>query len=140
MREYFNLPCFHGLKISVDSSPSCFPAVFKPKELYCSDKPNVLYSRLILMALPSYDSILTCAFCYHADDDFSVPANTFFPIGSDNTTMVCVNVTIFDDLCYERNHSFSIHLGLHEDNVLAGAPIYAFVNIIDDERTCELEI
>ena len=73
---------------------------------------------------------------YHSTtdtSDFSVPNSLFFPSGSNNGDVRCINVTIIDDLCFEKNHSFSIHITDTEDNVNTGPFIYALVLIIDNE-------
>ena len=69
--------------------------------------------------------------------------NVTFSAGSTvSGTTTCANVTIIDDNAVEGNHSFTVHVtGLELDpggaysELMAGNPLYALVNIIDNDGT-----
>ena len=82
----------------------------------------------------------------NADYSISNPANTLnvtFSAGSTvSGTTACADVTIIDDDAVEGNHSFTVHVtGLELDpggaysELMTGAPLYATVNIVDNDGT-----
>ena len=76
-----------------------------------------------------------------SDYSISSPATITFSAGSAvNGTTSCANVTIIDDDAVEGNHSFTVHMTGLELNpggayseLMTGAPLYATVNIIDND-------
>ncbi len=67
-----------------------------------------------------------------AGADFeAVSAIIFFPIGSMAGAKESINVTILDDMAFEKNEDFWIHLS-SEPAVYISMP-YVNVTIIDDE-------
>ena len=67
---------------------------------------------------------------------------TFSSGSTVNGTTACATVTIIDDDAVEGNHFFTVHLtGLELDpggvysGIIIGVPLYATVNIIDNDGT-----
>ena len=81
----------------------------------------------------------------NVDYSISSSANTLtvtFSTGSISGTTACANVIIMDDNAVEGNHSLTVHVtGLELDpggaysELMTGAPLYATVNIIDNDGT-----
>ena len=62
--------------------------------------------------------------------DLAIPSGT---IDADPDSTQCINITIFNDLIYEKDEYFSVHVA-SEEEVSIPDP-YASVNISDDEGT-----
>ena len=68
-------------------------------------------------------------------EDFEVvDAEVHFPTGSENNDTACLSITILDDLAYEGNEFFSVHL-IPGVNVISFYP-YAGVFITDNDGEC----
>ena len=84
--------------------------------------------------LPRYNLPL---FFPHTDgEDFSPQvdiSSLFFEASSVNGQLLCINFTIVDDLCFEKDHNFSISINTTEDNVDIGPLADTSVLIIDNE-------
>lgn len=81
-----------------------------------------------------------CCVLHTDGSDFSAPDNLdslFFPAGSENEATLCFNITILEDLCFEKDHNFSLHINSTEDNVNIGPLKYAEVIIYDNEGNFE---
>lgn len=69
-------------------------------------------------------------------EDFSAQvdiSSLFFPAGSGDGSLLSVVFNIYDDLCFEKNHIFLVHINTTEDNVNIEPLKYTRVIIIDNE-------
>lgn len=62
-----------------------------------------------------------------------------FPIGSTDGTEVCCNVTIFDDLAFEKVEFFFIHV-VSERNVINADFPYLFMHIQDNDSKSKIYV
>ena len=69
-------------------------------------------------------------------EDFSSQvdiSSLFFPAASVDGQLLPIVFDIDEDLCFEKNHSFTVHISTTEDNVDIGPVNYTTVIIIDNE-------
>lgn len=77
--------------------------------------------------------VKTCFFSYAAGSDFdAVAATVMFPVNSENGQRSCFEVTILNDMAFEKNQSFILNITAVEDNVQVHLR-YITVNIVDND-------
>ena len=54
-----------------------------------------------------------------------------FSSGSQSGDMVCTNISIFDDLAFEKEEDFFVHVSTEPDVIIDDE--YAIINIIDND-------
>lgn len=72
------------------------------------------------------------------NEDFVLPVDvlllgSFFPNGSLDGAILCVDITIIDDECFEKNHTFEFLIASTEENV-AITPIQTVTIVIIDNE------
>lgn len=60
-------------------------------------------------------------------------SSLYFPVGSVDGAMLCLNFSIDDDQIFEKDDNFTIHIGSTEENVNIGPINYTRVLVIDNE-------
>lgn len=83
-----------------------------------------------MLIIISLFSMLTDGEDFSAQVDIS---SLYFPAASEDGALLYVGFNIYEDLCFEKNHSFSVHINTTEDNVNIGPITYTEVIIIDNE-------
>ena len=69
------------------------------------------------------------------DDYISVRTTVTFGVGSVDGSPSCFDVTIDNDMAFEKSESFSLHIAAIEDNVEAHTE-YFTIEIMDDDGEC----
>lgn len=77
-------------------------------------------------------------------EDFNLPpeiifTTPFFPVGSEDGDLLCFNISIIDDSCFEGDHNFLINLVSPEQNVAFQPVQSASVMIRDNDGVCQIE-
>ena len=74
--------------------------------------------------------------CFLAGDDYiSVNTTVTFGVGSVDGSPSCFDVTIDNNMAFEKSESFSLHIEAIEDNVEAHTK-YFTIEIMDDDGEC----
>lgn len=58
-----------------------------------------------------------------------------FPVGSVNNDLVCIHITIIDDIFVEKNEYFSLHIKLLDQNAWVYGSLYVNIHIYDNDCT-----